>query len=264
MMLEISRHFSGNGRYKEVGVKPMAKPMLKTEKPWLAEGGAKRAAVQEMFAGIAGRYDRLNGIMSLSRHHRWREIAVGKLDLKGGESALDVCCGTGDFMIPLRRAVGAEGRVFGLDFCLPMLSEAAKKRVPGSLFQGDGGRLPVISEGLDAVTVGWGIRNVPDIDAAHAEIFRVLKPGGRFVSLDMALPRNPVLRWGSRIVCGRLLPMLGSLFGLKTAYTYLPKSTERFWGRDELGRSMVRAGFAGVGWKDFMFGNICMHWGEKP
>ncbi|HRK22201.1 MAG TPA: ubiquinone/menaquinone biosynthesis methyltransferase [Fimbriimonadaceae bacterium] len=243
---------------------PMATPTLETEKPWLAEGANKRAAVQEMFAGIAPKYDRLNGIMSLSRHHRWRALAVAKAQLREGDSALDVCCGTGDFLAPLRQAVGPKGQVVGIDFCLPMLDEARRKHVPGSLVQGDGGRLPILSSSVNAVTVGWGIRNVPDIDETHREIFRVLKLGGRFVSVDMALPRNPVLRAGSQLVCGRLLPVLGSLFGLKTAYTYLPKSTEKFLGREGLKASMEAAGFRDVGWQDFMFGNICMHWGVKP
>lgn len=242
----------------------MATPILDPEKPWLADGGEKRAAVQEMFAGIAPKYDRLNGIMSFSLHHRWRGFAVGKLNLAAGERALDVCCGTGDFMVLLRRAVGDRGQVLGVDFCLPMLVEAQKKSVPGGLVQGDGCRLPVLAESVDAVSVGWGIRNVPDIDEAHREIFRVLKLGGRFVSVDMAIPRGAFVRLVSGFVSRRVLPLVGSLFGMKKAYTYLPKSTERFMNRQQLKDSMVRAGFRAVGWRDFMFGNICVHWGEKP
>jgi len=243
---------------------PMATPILDPEKPWLADGGAKRAAVQEMFAGIASRYDRLNAIMSFSRHHRWRAAAVEKLNLSPGDCALDVCCGTADFFEPLRKAVGVSGKVLGVDFCLPMLSEAKRKAVPGGLVQGDGCRLPVPSESVHAVSVGWGIRNVPDIDTAHTEAFRVLKAGGRFVSVDMAIPRGALVRTGSAIMSNRVLPFLGSLFGMRKAYTYLPKSTERFLSREGLVASMERAGFRDVGWKDFMFGNICMHWGVKP
>jgi len=232
--------------------------------PWKASGPEKREAVRDLFAKIAPRYDLLNSIMSLSRHRRWRSLAVAKLQLKEGDSALDVCCGTGDFLTPLRNAVGNKGNVVGLDFCLPMLGKAREKSVPGSLLQGDACTLPIKSESVDAVTVGWGIRNVPDIDAAHREIVRVLKSGGSFVSLDMALPRSGLTRAVSGVICGKLLPILGSLFGAKQAYTYLPKSTESFASREKLAESMKSAGLTEVSWKDFMFGNICMHWGKKP
>src|SRR4051794_33834278 len=93
---------------------------------WQTEGAQKRSSVQSMFGEIAPTYDLLNGMMSLSLHHRWRAYAVSKLDLKEGNSALDVCCGTGDFMIPLKKAVGT-GAVNGVDFCLPMLEVAKPK-----------------------------------------------------------------------------------------------------------------------------------------
>lgn len=231
--------------------------------PWLAEGQEKRDSVRRMFAEIAPRYDLLNSLMSMKRHQSWRAFAVRQLALREGQATLDLCCGTGDFMSPLRKAVGQSGKVLGIDFCRPMLDVARQKGVPGELALGDAGRIPAREASFDAVTVGWGIRNVPDIDAAHAEIHRVLKPGGRFVSVDMAIPRNGFMRWSSGLVCGKLLPRFGSLFGFKTAYTYLPKSTERFLSREGLKDSMERAGFANVGWKDFMFGNICVHWGVK-
>lgn len=240
----------------------MARPNTQPT-PWTTQGGEKRAAVQAMFAEIAPVYDRLNGLMSLSLHHRWRRAAVQKLNLRPGQTALDVCCGTGDFLTPLRQAVGAQGRVIGIDFCFPMLELAQPKGDANGLSLGDACNLPVREASVDAVTVGWGIRNVPDIDAAHREMARVLKPGGQFVSIDMALPRNGLLRWASRIVCARVLPAMGKLFGNKTAYTYLPESTLRFADRERLAESMRAAGFSEVGYRDFMLGNICMHWGTK-
>lgn len=232
--------------------------------PWRAVGAEKREAVQRLFAEIAPRYDLLNSIISLSRHRRWRALAVAKLQLKDGDSALDVCCGTGDFLKPLRRVVGPRGKVTGLDFCLPMLQKAREKSLDASLVQADACLLPVRSESVQAVTVGWGIRNVPDVDAAHREIIRVLKPGGRFVSLDMALPPNRFIRSVSGVISGKLLPLLGSLFGARKAYTYLPQSTQTFASREELKDSMSRAGLVEIGWRDLMLGNICMHWGKKP
>jgi demethylmenaquinone methyltransferase/2-methoxy-6-polyprenyl-1,4-benzoquinol methylase len=217
-----------------------------------------------MFAEIAPTYDLLNSVMSLRLHHRWRAYAVRQLRLQPGQQALDVCCGTGDFMRPLKKAVSETGQVFGIDFCLPMLELANKKHVPGPVGLGDACQLPIQSTALQGVSVGWGIRNVPDIDLAHRELFRVLKPGGRFVSLDMARPRNSVIRSVSELFCNRLLPRLGWLFGKTQAYTYLPKSTQKFMSRDQLKASMEKAGFTEVGYKDLFFGNVCVHWGAKP
>jgi demethylmenaquinone methyltransferase / 2-methoxy-6-polyprenyl-1,4-benzoquinol methylase len=243
----------------------MASMATSTEKPaWETKGQEKQDTVRRMFAEIALRYDLLNSVMSLARHRRWRSFAASLLRLQPGQSALDVCCGTGDFLYPLRRAVGSQGKVLGVDFCLPMLEKAREKQAPGGLALGDAGRLPIRSSSVHGVSVGWGIRNVPDPDLAHRELFRVLRPGGRFVSVDMALPRLRFFRWASRLATGRLLPLLGGLFGAKEAYTYLPKSTETFLSREQLAASMEAAGFREIGWKDFLFGNICVHWGTKP
>jgi demethylmenaquinone methyltransferase/2-methoxy-6-polyprenyl-1,4-benzoquinol methylase len=232
--------------------------------PWTAEGQEKRAAVRDMFAEIAPTYDVCNALMSFSLHHRWRAYAVRLLNLQPGSRALDVCCGTGDFLQPLRKAVGQNGRIVGVDFCLPMLDIASDKKLANGLALGDACKLPVRGASVDAVTVGWGIRNVPDIDAAHQEIARVLKPGGRFVSIDMARPRNGMVGAMSEWLFQHGVPLLGRLFGKTKAYTYLPKSTQRFSTREELKGSMERAGFRDVRYKDLFFGNICIHWGQKP
>lgn len=241
------------------------KPLIRDDDKagiWLAQGSEKRAAVRDMFDGIAPSYDLLNSILSLRLHRRWRAFAVRLLDLEKGDRALDLCCGTGDFMTPLEKKLGAD-KVLGLDFSIPMLKIAKKKRHV-RLAAGDACRLPVRSASLDAVTVGWGIRNVPEPDRAHEEISRVLKPGGRFISLDMARPRNPVLGAISRVIFGGVIPLIGGLFGKRKAYTYLPQSTRRFLSREELCESMRRAGFVDVGWRDMFFGNICLHWGRRP
>jgi demethylmenaquinone methyltransferase/2-methoxy-6-polyprenyl-1,4-benzoquinol methylase len=230
---------------------------------WTTEGSRKRSAVQGMFAEIAPTYDLLNSILSLSLHHRWRRFAVSSLELQPGDDALDVCCGTGDFMKPLRAAVGQQGLIVGMDFCEPMLVRARDK-VHESLSLADACCLPVGSSQFDGVTVGWGIRNVPDFDAAHQELFRVLKPGGHFVSLDMAVPVNPIVRTVSKFVTNMVIPNLGSLFGKTAAYTYLPKSTQKFWTREQLADSMQRAGFIDIKYKDLLLGNVCVHFARKP
>jgi demethylmenaquinone methyltransferase/2-methoxy-6-polyprenyl-1,4-benzoquinol methylase len=231
---------------------------------WVAEGAEKGAHIERLFAEIAPHYDRMNGLMSLSLDQRWRAAAVGMLRLSPGNVVLDLCCGTGSFLVPLRRSVGPEGTLIGIDFCLPMLERARQKDSQASLKLGDACRLPLKGGVFDAVTVGWGIRNVPSIDAAHEEIFRVLKPGGRFVSIDMAIPGNPAIRAASRLMSRTILPNLGRLFGSREAYTYLPESAERFLSREALVDSMIRAGFERVTFRNFMGGNICAHLGKKP
>lgn len=240
-------------------------PSPTAENPaWLATGDEKSRAVRRMFDEIAPTYDRLNGLMSLSLHHRWRRAAVATLRLRPGDSALDVCCGTGDFLVPLRRAVGPSGHVSGVDFSPAMLALAPTKDRAAVLAVGDACAIPAQSAAFDAVTIGWGIRNVPDIDQAHREAYRVLRAGGRFVSLDCAVPRNPLIRAVARWTGKFVLPSLGKLFGKRAAYTYLPESVERFWDRQRLARSMESAGFVQVSFKDLFFGNICLHFGRKP
>jgi demethylmenaquinone methyltransferase/2-methoxy-6-polyprenyl-1,4-benzoquinol methylase len=231
--------------------------------PWTAEGQEKRVAVQEMFAEIAPTYDLCNALMSLFLHRRWRAHAASLLGLKTGDSVLDVCSGTGDFLQPLRALVGAKGRVIGADFCLPMLVRA-KTKDAARLVLSDAGNLPVQNGQFDAVSVGWGIRNVPDVDRAHREIARVLKPGGRFVSLDMARPKNRFIRGTSEWIFNHMIPLLGTLFRRRKAYTYLPKSTAAFKSREDLKASMENAGLVDVRYQDMFFGNICIHWGTKP
>ena len=166
-------------------------------------------------------------------------------------------------MLPLAKAVGKSGKVFGIDFCLPML-EVAQAKSHKTISLGDACSLPVGSDQFDGVSVGCGIRNVPDIDQAHREVFRVLKPGGRFVSLDMARPTNRFLRWSSELVSLKIVPKLGALFGKATAYTYLPESTLRFLSREKLSASMESAGFVNIGYKNLLLGNICIHYAQKP
>ena len=231
--------------------------------PWSKEGDDKRAFVQGMFADVAPSYDLVNSLMCFRLHHRWRKAAVAGLGLTRGEGALDVCCGTGDFLTPLRQAIGDGGQLLGVDFCAPMLERARAKRTGADLAIGDACALPVTSGSVDAVTVGWGLRNVPDIGAALREAHRVLRPGGRFVSLDMARPRSKIVGRASEWVFHKVVPLIGRVFGKSQAYTYLPQSTLRFLSREEMKAAMEAAGFTEVRWKDVFFGNVCMHWGVK-
>ena len=232
--------------------------------PWLAEGEEKRSVVREIFADLAPSYDRFNDVISLRLHRRWRRAAVEVLGLEAGDAALDVCTGTGDFMKALAGSVDQKGTLLGIDFCAPML-EVARRKMPAAQFSfGDACRLPVASGRFDAVTVGWGLRNVPDIGAALREAARVLKPGGRFVTLDMARPRAKLFGRVNEAAFKRVAPFVGRLFGRSRAYRYLPESTQRFLDRDQMKAAMEQAGFRDVQLRDFFFGNVCMHWGVKP
>ncbi|MCX7799245.1 MAG: ubiquinone/menaquinone biosynthesis methyltransferase [Fimbriimonadales bacterium] len=230
--------------------------------PWEAEGAAKRQVVREIFAAIAPRYDLMNSLMSLARHRRWREEAVRRLRLRGGETVLDLCCGTGDFMAPLLRAVGPRGRVVGADFCPPMLQRARNKGF-GHLAVGDACRLPFRDGSFQAATVGWGLRNVADLRAALTEVARVLAPGGRFVSVDTAPAKGALGRWVSGFAFRRVVPLVGALFGYGREYAYLPESTERFLSPEQLAEEFRIAGFEDVWIVRRMLGHVAMVGGTR-
>lgn len=238
-------------------------PKSVEQTPWLTEGEEKKVAVRQMFADIAPSYDKVNSVMSFSLHHRWRKIAVQKLNLKPGDQVLDLCCGTGDFFEPIRSAIGQNGRLIGLDFCLPMLKLAGEKfPSQAELIEADACHIPLDSQLFDGATVGWGLRNVPDLDLALSEVARVLKPGAKFVSVDMARP-NGVIGKISEWVFHSVVPTLGRLIGKTAAYQYLPKSTLKFASRDELKQKFEAQGFENVQYQNLFFGNICIHWGQK-
>lgn len=231
---------------------------------WETTGEDKRQVVRALFDEVAEHYDLVNSLVSFRMHQAWRREAVQVIGLSPGESVLDVCCGTGDFCTVAREAVGDSGQVVGVDFCPPMLRQAARKLAGRArLGLADATRLPFGPRRFDAATVGWGLRNVPDPQAALREIARVLRPGGRFVSVDMARPTAPVIGPVAEAVCHKAVPLVGRLFGHEGAYTYLPKSAERFMDRDALAAAFGAAGFQDVRHKDFMFGNICMMWGVR-
>jgi len=171
----------------------------------------KSRYVREMFDDIAGRYDFLNSLLSAGIHHQWRTFATRCAALAPGDAALDVCTGTGDWAMLLRRAVGPSGRVVGTDFSLPMLQYGDTKfeSVDVPRVQGDAMRLPFASNRFNAVTVAFGIRNVADIDAGFKEMARVLVPGGRVVCLEFAEPHaGPFLPF-YRAYSKHVMPRLG-------------------------------------------------------
>jgi len=226
-------------------------------------------AIRDMFAGVAPRYDLLNRLLSGRLDVVWRRRAAAALAGPGGlrGPVLDLCCGTGDQALALRR-LGL--RVAAADFCLPMLALARRKyaRVPAPRPRGlaaDALALPFADSSLAGATVAFGLRNVADLDQALREIARVLEPGGRLVALEFALPRRRPWRALYLFYFRRLLPRVGRLLSAhRSAYTYLPSSVLEFPQRQGFLDRLAAAGFAEVACRDLAAGVVCLYQGRRP
>jgi demethylmenaquinone methyltransferase/2-methoxy-6-polyprenyl-1,4-benzoquinol methylase len=221
-----------------------------------------------MFDRVAGRYDALNSVMTAGLHHRWRERAATRAELAPGDSALDVCCGTGDLALELSRRVAPGGRVVGCDFSEPMLDLAREKAAAtgaaGVRFEwADALELPYDTGRFDAVTVGFGVRNLADLDRGLSEMERILKPGGRCVILEITQPTRPPLSAFYSLWFDRVVPLLGSLSSEPEAYSYLPESVRTFPAPGGLAERMDRAGFERIRYTVLAGGIIAIHSGTK-
>lgn len=221
---------------------------------------------RQMFSAIAPRYDLLNHLLSLNIDRRWRRRAVNLLR-EGAPPAglyLDVCAGTYDLSIELARK--GVGRVLAVDFSLAMLHRGRAKieGVPVTPACADALRVPFGSERFDGAMVAFGIRNVTDMDAGFRELARVLKPGGRLVVLDFALPKRQPLKWLYRLYFTRVLPLVGRLVSKHSyAYRYLPESVFAFGEPAALARRFEAAGFDSVGWRELSGGVACVWFGRR-
>ncbi len=219
-----------------------------------------------MFDRVAARYDVLNSVMTAGLHHRWRQRAADRAGLGPGDSALDVCCGTGDLALELARRTAPEGRVVGCDFSEPML-DLAREKVAASgatntRFEwADALALPYDAGRFDAVTVGFGARNLADLDRGLHEMARVLRPGGRLVILEITQPTRPPLSIFYSLWFDRIVPLLGSLAGDPEAYAYLPESVRSFPTPRSLAAKMDATGLDGVRYTILAGGIIAIHSG---
>ena len=220
--------------------------------------------VRDMFDRISPSYDRMNLLMSMGRDGRWRRLGVRASRAQPGDAALDVCCGTGDFAVELRRAVGPSGRVVGLDFSPQMLAVARRKCSAVEWQQGDALALPFADGEFAAACVGFGVRNLSDHRRGFAEMARVVRPGGRVVCLEMSTPPA----WAApfaRIWTDRAVPLLGRAIARDAdAYSYLPESVRRFPDAPGLAAVMRAAGLEDVRFRRLMLGVVAVHVGTVP
>ncbi len=224
--------------------------------------------VQAMFDTIATHYDRVNDLMTAGAHRQWKRQTVALAAITPGARALDLATGTGDIAFLLADSVGPQGEVVGLDFSEGMLAIARQRNLQGrniTWLQGDMTAIALPDASFDAVTVGYGLRNVTNLDRALAEIHRVLRPNARFVSLDLGKPRFRLIRWGADIYSFRVVPLIGGIVsGNRDAYQYLPESNQSFVDQRELAKRLQALGFTEVQVHDRAMGAMAIVSAKKP
>lgn len=221
----------------------------------IESGTLAPAGVRTMFDRIAPVYDVMNRVMTAGLDGRWRRVTAESV-VRPGDRVLDACCGTGDLALACVRA-GA-GSVVGLDFSARMIERARRKSPNVAWVEGDVLSLPFDDASFDAATVGFGVRNVADLDAAVRELGRVLAPNGRLGILEITQPGG-LLAPLYRVWFDAVVPALGRALPGGAAYTYLPASVRRFPGKDDLAALMERAGFASVRYRTFAGGIVALH-----
>lgn len=234
-----------------------------------AKEAAHADAVREMFAGIAGRYDLLNHVLSLNIDKRWRRKVRAELQTTlDDENAvvLDVACGTGDLSIELQH--GSPVKVIGTDFCRPMLAIANEKNKPNHLsipyVEGDAMKLPFDDDMFDALTIAFGLRNLANFAGGLSELHRVLKPGAKIVILEFSSPIVPGFRQLFNFYFANVLPRIGgAVSGSRGAYEYLPDSVRKFPDQKNLALLMESTGFRQVSYRNLTGGIAAIHCGIK-
>jgi len=219
--------------------------------------------VQKTFNSIAGNYDKLNSIMSLGTHQSWRKKATSKI-VVGVNDVLDLCCGTADWTIMLAKQY-PHAKVTGLDFSQEMLKLAQQKVGQAevtnvTLESGDAMDLRFPDNSFDVVTIGFGLRNVPDADQVLKEIHRVLRPNGEIVCLEAFKVETPIIKTGWQLYFNKLMPLMGKVFAKsQTEYQYLDDSVNKFVSIKTLARMFQEADFKEIEVDDLMFKAAAIH-----
>ncbi len=224
-----------------------------------------------MFAGIAGRYDLLNHLLSGNTDRRWRRLVAKRLQpslLIRGARVLDVACGTGDLAIALANVGGAQAQVIGTDFCRPMLEIAARKTVSGArpipFIEADALALPFADQSFAAVSIAFGLRNLASVEGGLHELRRVLQPGGQVAILEFSRPIVPGFRALFQLYFTRVLPLIGGMIsGSRGAYEYLPDSVSRFPDQKRLALMMRESGFEEIEYENLTGGIAALHTGRR-
>ncbi|UOE92345.1 demethylmenaquinone methyltransferase [Alkalihalobacillus sp. LMS39] len=230
---------------------------------------SKEERVHQVFESIYKKYDVMNSVISFQRHKAWRKDTMKKMAVQKDATALDVCCGTADWTIALSEAVGPGGTVVGLDFSRNMLAVGEKKVKEAdhkniTLLHGNAMSLPFQDNEFDYVTIGFGLRNVPDYEQVLKEMYRVVKPGGKVVCLETSQPTMPIFKQLYFFYFRKIMPLFGKLFAKSyDEYSWLQESTMNFPGRDELAHMFEHAGFENVEVKAYSGGVAATHIGHK-
>jgi len=233
------------------------------------EAKAKEKHVHEVFERIAPKYDFMNDLLSFRRHKAWRRFALKKMNIQDGQTALDLCCGTCDWTIALAERNGG-ARVVGLDFSEQMLKYGRHKVEHKGLLnqitlvQGNAMELPFSDDAFDYITIGFGLRNLPDYQQALREMYRVVRPGGRVVCLELSKPVWQPFKAIYYLYLKGILPTLGKLFAKSyRQYRWLPESLAMFPDHRELKHIFEEAGFSEVEAYPLTGGIAALHIGTK-